>query len=160
MQELTEEEQMSPKNKTGKARNNPDQQPSLLEQLEFDEEPGHEGDPHREESSGEAGERYTGEPAPESANSHPGADGDLDEQIPEPLAKAYARYVEVINETYDSRFSGTKRQAAFKEAAKAHGVRITDLKRYSTATALGIPYQSSAETDSEVGEDFDASQTD
>lgn len=151
---------MPPRNKPGKARHNTDQQLSLLEQLEFDEEQGREDDPHREDPSGEATDRHNGETTPETANSHPGTAGDLDEQIPAPLQKAYARYVEIVNDTYNSRFSGTKRQAAFKEAAKAHGVKITELKRYSTVTALGIPYQASAEAGSEVDEDFDASQTD
>lgn len=59
----------------------------------------------------------------------------------EELARAYDRYVEVIDSTYDSRFSAAKRNAAFKEAAREHGVRVADLKRYSTAAALGIPYE-------------------
>lgn len=61
-----------------------------------------------------------------------------------PLREAYDRYCQIINDTYDAKFSDAKRDAAFKEAAKAHGVRIADLRRYSTAAALGIPYHGGA----------------
>lgn len=148
---------MPPKNKRGAARHPPAQQPSLLDQLELDEGPGREGDPHnyrernrendlqREDPGHEVEDRHAGEAAAQTADPHPGAAGDPDEQTPGPLEKAYSRYTEIVNDTYDSKFSDAKRQAAFKEAAKAHGVRITDLKRYSTAAALGIPYQTDAE---------------
>lgn len=143
-----------PNTRRGAARHTPDQQPSLLDQLELDEEsvrksgeqsktwhksPGHEdGDDQRAADA----EAELEDPRPGVAQDQPEP---LPEQPTEKLQRAYARYVEIIDTTYSSTFSDAKRQAAFKEAAKAHGVRITDLKRYSTAAALGIPYETDAE---------------
>lgn len=156
---------MPSKNNRSTASHSSDQQPSLLDQLELDEEQGREDSPrnHRKSSRdsnrednlqrhnpGHEGEdHHDGHDAALTANPQLGAAGEPDNQAPKPLEKAYARYVEIINETYDSGFSDAKRQAAFKEAAKAHGIRIADLKRYSTAVALGIPYHHNADSEAE-----------
>lgn len=150
-------------NKRGAARR--EQQPSLLEQLEFYEERPHENDRDSDRGSNRGGDREnalsgedpgneggshdSGATTPEPANSHPAAARGPYERAPEPLQKAYARYAEIVGATYSSTFSDAKRRAAFKEAAKAHGVRMAALKRYSTSAALGIPYHHNADSEAE-----------
>lgn len=55
------------------------------------------------------------------------------------LDKAYERYAQIVNDTYSAEFDN-KRKAAQKEAAKYGEVKVSDLRRYVTAKALGIPF--------------------
>lgn len=142
-----------PKNKRRAVRHTPDQQPSLLDQLDLDDPAGENHPPedlHNESPGHKDGDdKRAPKPQAKKESRRSAAEEDQSyrppERPPEPLKQAYARYVEIVGATYNSAFSDAKRQAAFKEAAKAHGVRIADLKRYSTAAALGIPYQTGAE---------------
>lgn len=148
---------MTSKNRTNrKGHQTPYEQPSLLEQLDLDEDPAredHQPQALGQESLGQedgdieqrAAQAELGTEEPRSTETDQQPEPPPADQPPEPLIKAYARYAEIVNSTYNSAFSDAKRQAAFKEAARAHSVRIADLKRYSTAEALGIPYQTAAE---------------
>lgn len=164
---------MPSKNKRAKASHDPDQQPSLLEALEPNEGP--EQDKHKQpgienespggqngdrETSGEDVEREDAEREDEDRSVAKDQPSQPTRQPTEPLKKAYDRYVEIVGATYDSKFSDAKRNAAFKEAAKTHGIRVTDLKRYSTAAALGIPYHGGAESEPGTDDTLPASQND